>query len=94
MRSGADLRGGSRSHFHQKHLLQHESNDLISRAFREIYEYLDGGTELSGGESDTRWDEYGMPTSRTERHGTTGKGLFMWADPKVSGHGAHGESAR
>ena len=69
------------------------SKDLISRAFREVYEYLDGGTELSGGESDTKWDEYGMPTSRTELHGTTGKGLFMWADPKVSGHGAHGESA-
>ena len=64
----------------------------VSTAFVEAYQCLSEGVTIPYMDSETKWDEYDLPTSRTEEYGTKEQGLFMRAEPKTSGHGAHGES--
>jgi hypothetical protein len=67
-------------------------NSCVSNAFVEVYQCLSEGVKILYMDSETKWDEYDLPTSRTEEYGTKEQGLFMHAVPKTSGHGAHGES--
>ncbi len=64
----------------------------VSNAFVEVYLCLSDGVTIPFMDSETKWDEYDLPTSRTEEYGIKEQGLFMRAEPKTSGHGAHGES--
>lgn len=68
------------------------NKDCVSTAFVEVHQCLSEGVILPYGGSDTKWDIYDLPTSRTEYYGTKQHGLFMRAEPKTSGHGTHGES--
>lgn len=64
----------------------------VSTAFVEACQCLSDGVTMPYITSETTWDEYDLPTSRTEDYGKKEQGLFMHAVPKTSGHGAHGES--
>lgn len=68
------------------------NKDGVSTAFVEVYQCLSKGVTVPFRDSNTKWDEYDLPSSRTEQYGTDAQGLFMQAVPKTSGHGAHGES--
>jgi hypothetical protein len=71
---------------------QVRSKSGLSTAFIEAYQCLSEGVTVPYSDSETKWDEYGLPTSRTESYGTEKQGLFLHASPKTSGHGTHGES--